>query len=1007
MLPLIATTSFAATTLVEGYSIRVWRTEDGLPQNTVTSAVQTRDGYLWFGTHSGLARFDGERFEVFDTANTPEMTDPRINCLFEDERGTLWIGQETDVVRRDAEGRFERLSFPSETGNDRLVAIGSDEDGKLWALSTSGSLGSLDGGQRIPSIIAPAHGGIMGFSRHERGQIWLMENSRAFRLEHGRVVPVRFAPVREIEYVDALAASRDGGVWVCLDGRLRKWDGTRWTEDRGPFPGPPNPAPSCLELRDGTLALGTLQQGLYLVFGDGRPAVHLDQSNGLPENWVRFLYEDREGNLWVGAGAAGLASIRPSALSVLNSPDHWQGYSVHCVAPGQKGSLWIGTEGGGVYHYSAGQWSHYDYTKVGNPYIWSLTETASGEVWMGNYWWGGPFRLEQGRFVPPPGVDEKSPPVLALMTDRLTGDLLVGRRDGLVRLKKDRMVQLVSSTDFSVADAAALAQEQNGTIWCAFTQGGLARVGNGKVTLFGRKDGLASEALQCLHLDSDGALWIGTADGGLSRYKEGRFTNLNVTRGLIDNSICHILDDGIGYFWLSTHHGLQRIAKAELNRCADGMLTVVNGQVYDQNDGLPIIEFTGGLEAAGCKTADGRLWFPSSKALVSVDPARIQPNPTPPPVVIESLLIDGQAVAPDHGIVRARIAPDHQRLEFRFSGLSYVAPDRVLFKYRLDGVDRTWVEAGPKRTAFYSKLPAGNYHFHVIACNSDGVWNQAGAALAFSVAPFFWQTWWFIGASTLLILLLVVWLVRLVTHRRMEKRLEQLERQNALERERARIAQDIHDDIGTSLIRIAMFSQPRQNALDHPQQTATVLSRIYSTAREMTRSLDEIVWAIDPRHDTLESLIRYMGRFAQESLGAANIRCRLDVPLEVPAWPLTAETRHNLFLAYKEALNNVVKHAGATEVRISVEVRSHDFILLLRDNGRGFDREQPPSNEGGRIASGNGLRNIEGRISRIGGRCEISSQFGKGTVISFVIPARTPTGIPPRRASSTSSRPAL
>jgi signal transduction histidine kinase len=175
----------------------------------------------------------------------------------------------------------------------------------------------------------------------------------------------------------------------------------------------------------------------------------------------------------------------------------------------------------------------------------------------------------------------------------------------------------------------------------------------------------------------------------------------------------------------------------------------------------------------------------------------------------------------------------------------------------------------------------------------------------------------------------------------------------------------------------------------------------------MTRSLDEIVWAIDPRHDTLESLIRYMGRFAQESLGAANIRCRLDVPLEVPAWPLTAETRHNLFLAYKEALNNVVKHAGATEVRISVEVRSHDFILLLRDNGRGFDREQPPSNEGGRIASGNGLRNIEGRISRIGGRCEISSQFGKGTVISFVIPARTPTGIPPRPASSASSRPAL
>jgi signal transduction histidine kinase len=352
-----------------------------------------------------------------------------------------------------------------------------------------------------------------------------------------------------------------------------------------------------------------------------------------------------------------------------------------------------------------------------------------------------------------------------------------------------------------------------------------------------------------------------------------------------------------------------------------------------------------------------------------------------------------------------RLAPDHQRLEFRFGGLSFVAPNKVLFKYRLEGIDDGWVDAGVKRTAFYSRLPAGDYRFRVIACNNDGVWNSEGAALAFTVAPFFWQTWWFVGSCALLALVGVAMLARYITRRRMLTKMEQLERQRALERERARIAQDIHDDIGTSLIRIAMFSQPKANALDHPQQTATVLSRIYSTAREMTGALDEIVWAIDPRHDTLESLIRYMGRFAQELLGAAEIRCRLDVPLETPAWPLTAEIRHNLFLAFKEALNNVVKHAGATEVRMSVEVRSHDFILILRDNGRGFDRDQPPSSESNRISPGNGLRNIEGRISRIGGRCEISSTSGKGTVVSFVIPVPTTAEIPPRNLNGTSSRP--
>jgi signal transduction histidine kinase len=318
--------------------------------------------------------------------------------------------------------------------------------------------------------------------------------------------------------------------------------------------------------------------------------------------------------------------------------------------------------------------------------------------------------------------------------------------------------------------------------------------------------------------------------------------------------------------------------------------------------------------------------------------------------------------------------------------LSFVAPNKVLFKYRLEGIDEGWVDAAAKRTAFYSRLPAGDYRFHVIACNNDGVWNSAGAALAFTVAPFFWETWWFVGSCILFAVVGVAMLVRTITRRRMQKRLQQLERQHALERERARIAQDIHDDVGTSLIRIAMFSQPEHNELDHPQQTAVVLSRIYSTAREMTRALDEIVWAIDPRHDTLDSLIGYMGRFAQELLGAANIRCRLDVPVEVPSWPLTAEIRHNLFLAFKEALSNVVKHAGATEVRISLEVRERDFVFALRDNGRGFDRNQPPSSADGRIASGNGLRNIERRVVQIGGRCEISSEFGKGTGLSFIIP---------------------
>lgn len=990
LVSLVVTTSGLASTLLSnGYSIRVWQTQDGLPQNSVTSAVQTRDGYLWFGTHGGLARFDGERFQAFDTANTPALPDRRVSCLFEDERGTLWIGQESGTLTRYRDGRFEAVPLPSGPAPDPVFRIGSDERGRLWAMRQSGYVDSLDGGPRLPSLIAPEHPGLMSWARDQGGHIWLVENSRTARLENGRVIPETFGSPNGNTYVNCIAPSRDGGVWVILYDRIRKWADGRWTEDRGPFPWPPDAVANCVELHDGTLAVGTINFGLYFIFGDARPSVHFDLSSGLPQNWVRFIYEDRENNVWVGAGSAGLAAIHTSAFAVLNSPDRWQGYSVNCVAPGKDGALWIGTDGGGLYHYSTGQWSHYGDTEgLSNPYIWAVTETTAGEVWAGNFRWGGPYRLERGHFVRPEFLDENTSSVLALVPDRRTGDLLVGTREGLMRLQHDRSTWLVRSSDFPVADVTTITQDAQGIIWCGFARGGLGRVADGKFSLFTRKDGIASETVQCLLSEPDGALWIGTADHGLYRYKNGRFTNLDTRHGLLDNAICQILDDGLGHFWLSTYHGLQRVAKDELNRCADGLTSRLAGQNYDHNDGLPIVEFAGGRQATGCKTADGRLWFASSKGLVSVDPDRIHLNQTPPPVVIESLLVDGQ-LAPAGPESTWHLPPEHQRLEFLFSGLSFVAPNKVFFKYRLDGIDQTWVDAGAKRSAFYSRLPAGNYRFRVIACNNDGVWNSEGATLAFTVAPFFWATWWFVGSCALLVLLIVAAIARYVTRRRMEKRLEELERQNVVERERARIAQDIHDDIGTSLIRIAMFSQPERNEIDHPQQTAAVLSRIYSTAREMTRALDEIVWAIDPRHDTFDSLVGYMSRFAQELLGAANLRCRLDVPVDVPAWPLTAEIRHNLFLAFKEALTNVIKHAAAAEVRIALETRGPAFILFIRDDGSGFDREQPPSSkERGRIATGNGLRNIERRLALIGGRCEISSAAGKGTTVSFVIPVQ-------------------
>ncbi len=425
---------------------------------------------------------------------------------------------------------------------------------------------------------------------------------------------------------------------------------------------------------------------------------------------------------------------------------------------------------------------------------------------------------------------------------------------------------------------------------------------------------------------------------------------------------------------------------------------------YGINDGLPTLECSEGLQSAGGRTADGRLWFPTAKGLVAVDPAGVNPNPRPPPVRIEQLLVDDREIRGlefADGSLSSRlrtpnpelqIPPGRRRLEFQYTGLSFVAPEKVRFKCRLYPLETGWVDAGTKRVATYNYIPPGNYSFQVTACNNDGVWNETGASLAFEVLPFFWQTTWFRvlgGLATVLAASGAVWFD---TRRRMRRRLERAERQRDIERERSRIARDIHDDLGAQLTRITMMSESARSDLDNPGRAMLGLDQIYGTARELTRSMDEIVWAVSPRHDTLESLAAYLEKFAQDWLAAAGIRCRLDLPLQFPEWHLSSEVRHNVFLAFKEALHNAVKHSAATEVLIRLAVREQSLELAVEDNGRGFapgEITKAVSPAPGRASSGNGLENMRRRLAALGGNCEIQSEPAAGTKIIFTVRLKT------------------
>jgi signal transduction histidine kinase len=713
------------------------------------------------------------------------------------------------------------------------------------------------------------------------------------------------------------------------------------------------------------------------------PPLHLDRSRGLPSDWVISLCEDREQNLWCGTGS-GLAMIRRSNLEVLSPPDNWKGRALLSVLPASDGSIWAGTEGAGLYRLQGSEWTNFDAEAgIRNPYIWSLAADPAGRIWAGT-WGGGLFAQKDGAFDFAPGLEKLREPMPALF---FSGDeLWIGTPQGALRWREGKLTRFREIDGEPFGDVRAIARDKAGALWFGTAGRGLVRLEGATFRRFTKADGLSSDFVECLRFTDDGTLWIASFGGGLNRLKAGKFSTINWRQGLPNGVIGHIETDNFGRLWMSSYGGIIAASERDLNLGADGVISEVPFVTYGIHDGMPTPECAEGSQSAGGKSADGRLWFPTAKGLVVVDPANVVENPLQPPVRIEEVLVDGKKAWAGHSSQPLRVGPGRHRIEFAYTGLSFVTPEKVRFKYRLVDFDPDWVNAGARRTAIYDNIPPGDYVFEVRACNNDGVWSETGASLACEIRPYFWQTIWFRALAGGAAVLLAGGAVWFETRRRMRRKLRLAERERDIERERSRIARDIHDDLGAQLTRITMISDSARGELARPERVASGLEKIYDTARELTRRIDEIVWAVNPRHDTLESLAAYLEKYAQDWLASVGCRCRLDLPVQFPDWHLTSEVRHNVFLALKEALNNAVKHSGSREVFIRLVIGQSSFEWTVEDNGRGFS----PETEG--AGSGNGLKNMRQRMAEIGGRSRIESVPGAGARVIFSIEIATPKG---------------
>lgn len=972
------------------WSARAWETDDGLPDNNVTGVEQTPDGYLWVGTLGGLMRFNGSRFTEFSLQHLPNVANRLVRRMYLDHAGRLWLAMDRGSLACVSEKSAKVYTTAEGLPDGRVLAMAEDGNGTVW-LAYSTGIFRIDGDQVLPvgSEEGVPPGGVPWLAGDGKGTIWLARGTHLGVIREGRwssMLNLDESPVRVL-------AARSGGMWVTAGSKVFHYPESGKLELRGTLPDRVVVSALC-ESRAGVLWLGTEADGLFRVEAGRVERVQASH----PE--INDVMEDREGNLWVATGGGGLNLIRSQAMRLVAKKEGLPGEAVRSICEAADGEFWAAMNNGALARGHGEEWQ-----AVGGGEGWSggnatcVAAAKGGGVWIGTRDRGLQF-LRAGKLVEWGRNQQLGGAWVRSLLVSADGDLWVAtvNPNQLLRFRNDRFEVMELPRD--VRSLRALAETADGTIWLGTADGQLLRVEGSRLV----NETVVREprplSIRALHATPDGSLWIGYAGWGVGRFWNGHYARVTSKQGLHDDYVSQILSDHEARLWFTGNHGLFQVGQAELAAVTEGRAQRVRSIVCGKNEGLPGFQPTWDNSPAVCRTAAGQLWFATRNGLLTVQPERIADNPSAPPVVLEEVSVDDQPVALWNALSPLRSAPatnvldlspagvtiplaaGHRKLEFGFAALSFASPENVRFRHRLKNFDKEWSEAEPQPVARYPQLPAGEYEFQVQACNNAGVWNEAGYRVRLAVAPYFWQTWWFRTGALMVFAGVIGGAVRYFSFRRLRRKLERLEQQETLQRERARIARDMHDEVGSKLSRLTLLSEMagQQPGLTPAAQAETM--EISETARDAIRSFEEIVWAVNPKNDSLVQLMNYLCRFAEEFFEGSATQCVFDVPDRIPDIELPTGARHQVFLATKEALHNVFKHAQAGRVCVRLELAPESFAVGIEDDGRGFD----PATGSQRAGGGNGLENMRERMRQVGGACEMRSQLHGGTRVTFRMP---------------------
>ncbi len=980
----LAASPAAGAATASDYFHRTWRLEDGLADNSVNTVLQDPRGYIWFATLFGLSRFDGRKFEQFPLPADLREAGENIRALAQEDPSTLVLLPASGGVIRFRDGHFSRHPCDEAVRGRELLQLFVAPDHALWLSDGKGEILRWQDGALLrfnePELLRDRQGGGFSAASDGQGRVWIAAGGYLGIFAHGQLN--RYTAPAGTGMV--IAPTRAGGIWISTGERLLEWEngqltvraeGSQWTPTRD--------IPQRLyEDHAGVLWIATRRSGLYQFSAGQVQAVPTDQKI------LSWITEDSEQGIWVTSKDGGATRLQRQRFVTVKPRSDQTDAASTSVFEDPDGAVWCANRDGGVFRYLGGQMQAVA-NPPGEP---GLFANAIAPDRMGNVWVGagsGLYRIAPGQPLALQPVAPDLVRIHALYFSR-QGDLWISANyNRLVRLRQGQFKDFTAQDGYSGKPVSAIAETADGTLWIAAENELCAYVNGRFVQPPSYRPAFPRERIAALYGDKTGALWIATPRG-LLRFKDNRLTAYDQSRGLPNERIEQILEDERGTMWFNSRQGFFHVARADFEGVADGRLTRVAADTFGPEQGLISETPVFNCLPDAWRGRGNRLWFCTQEGVIGID-ATEEPRPAPPPAVyIDRVLADGQPA----DLSGLRLSTGQHRLGFTFSSPSFAAPEKMRLRYRLVGFDRGWIETVSDQEADYVGLPAGRYVLNVMASDANGNWPEAsGATLAFSINPLWWETWWAHALGLALFSGAIAALARYASHRLLRRRLREIERDHALEKERSRIARDLHDDLGGSLTRIGLLADRlRRRAGD--SFLGAEISQLTRQTCQLAGELDSIVWTVNPKNNSLDRFARFVGQFALRFFQETSIRCSVLGIDKIPATPIAPEVQHQLLNAIKEALNNVLKHSQASQVVVELDYSPALLTTAVRDNGVGFDPLAVENSER------NGLINLRSRLTEIGGVIEIRSESGRGTEISWRVPlADAGPGRPPPRVS--------